>query len=177
MFNCIIALCDRLFAVIGAIIFAQAPLFMQQYMQQVTGRGEELYQQVKAMKEAARFSGKSLDQLISKFLSSSDIDFVHQGELMQALVQRWQTLESALQSWQSSNFLEKPFVFLRHLDREVFSSTFKSFTMGLPLNLEGAVYAMIGTVAGFLLFFCLRKTLSWIARVIGGSYNSCRKTT
>lgn len=63
MFKWIGGLMDRACAVVGAVVFAQAPLFMQQYSQQLIGRTAELKLQVDGMKQAANLSGKTLEQL------------------------------------------------------------------------------------------------------------------
>lgn len=150
-------LCDRICAVIGAIICAQAPLFMQQYSQQLVGREAELHHQVEAMRQAASISGKTLEQFISKFLASGDIDIARQGELMQNLVDRWQALTKALSALQHSSVFERPFIFLGHLNVDTFKSTFYNYSIGLPLTLEGAVYAIIGIAIGYCIFAGIRQ--------------------
>ena len=112
MLNWVGGLFDRICAVIGAVLCGQAPLFMQQYAQQLVGREAELHAQVDAMRKAASLSGKTLQQFIAKFITNSDSDIVHQGQLMQKLVDRWQSFTDALSALQNSTVFERPFVFL-----------------------------------------------------------------
>lgn len=150
-------LMDRVCAVAGAVIFAQAPLFMKQYTQQLISRESELGMQVEAMRNAAGISGKTLDQLIQKFLSNPDPDFIHQGEVMLALLGRWRNLSESLSAMQNSTIWERPFAFAFHLNAEVFSSTLANFTFGIPMTTEGGIYALAGIVVGYGIFAIIRK--------------------
>lgn len=161
-------LMDRIFAVIGAVILAQAPLFMQQYVHQLIGREAELRLQVDAIKHAANLSGKTLEELTRKFIENSDIDIARQGEVMLSMVTRWHNLSDALTAMQESSLWSRPIVFIHHLNADAFWSTLNTFKMGLPLNLEGGIYALIGIVAGYFSFAILRG----IGRKIG---NSCKR--
>jgi len=160
------ALFDRVCAAAGALVFAQAPLFMLQYEQQLTGRAAELLLQVDAMRNAASLSGKSLEQFISKFAQSNDVDFLRQGELMQSVVYRWQHLTETLNAMQSSSVIERPFIFLSNFNTDIAKSTLQHFKLGLPFTIEGGVYAFIGILAGYLLFAIIRKSLQVIGRGI-----------
>lgn len=149
-------LMDRIFAVIGALIFAQAPLFMQEYTQQLLGRESELRLQVDAMRQTATLSGKTLEILIQKFLQNPDKDIVYQGEMLLSLTKRWESLSKALTSIQQSSAWRRPFVFLFYLDTQTFTSTYHHFKIGLPLSLEGGSYALLGILFGYLVFLFLR---------------------
>jgi Protein of unknown function (DUF2937) len=162
MFKWLTGLLDRAFSVIGALIFAQAPLFMQEYTQQLVGRTAELHMQVNAMRQAASLSNKSLEQLMQKFMENPDLDVVRQGEMMHALIGRWQQLSEALAAMQGSTLWGRPFAFLFHLNGDAFSSTFQHFRLGLPLNAEGGIYALLGMACGYLLFLGLKKAASFL---------------
>lgn len=153
---------DRVCAVICAVLFAQIPLFVQQYSQQLIGRVAELRLQVAGMKQAAAVSGKTLEGLIAKFLSNADPDIVRQGELMDGLVQRFNGMSQALNSLQNSSVMERPFVFVAHLNGETFMSTLHNFTIGIPLTVEGGVYGLIGIVIGFCLFSAIRRFFGYL---------------
>lgn len=157
MFRWLGGLMDRICAVAGAIVCAQAPLFMKQYTQQLVGREAELRMQVDAMRNAAAISGKTLEQLINKFLTNPDADFAHQGEVMQNLVTRWHGLFDALNAMESSPFWERPFTFAYHLNTDIFKSTLSNFTFGIPMTVEGGIYAVAGIALGYGLFALVRS--------------------
>jgi len=162
MLKWLAGLMDRAFAVVGAVIFAQLPLFMQQYTEQLIGRESELHMQVDAMRNAAAISGKNIDQYIKKFLDSSDHDFIRQGDIMQDIVNRWHSLSSALSAMEDSSAWSRPISFIYHLNTDIFTSTFKHFTFGIPISLEGGLFALIGIVVGYLTFALLRKLCNLI---------------
>lgn len=163
MFNRIGSILERICALISALIFAQAPLFMQHYTQQLAGREAELHIQVDAMRSIAKQSGKTLDQLIQKFIQHSDLDIMHQGELMQGIVDRWQQFSHALLALQESSFWSRPFLFVAHLNIDTFKSTLHQYHFGLPLTMDGAFYAGIGAILGY---FALRFLRGLCSRVI-----------
>lgn len=152
---------DRLFAVVGALLFSQIPLFMQQYTQRLSGHAGELKIQVGSLIEAASFSSKTLEQLIAKFLSSGDMDFVRQGELMQQILIRFHNLTSALQHLEASTPFTRPFVFLSQIDWKIFHGTLDSYSLGITLSLEGGIYALFGVAFGVLLYRFLITCLQY----------------
>lgn len=169
MLRWIAGLLDRLFAVAGALMASQAPLFIQHYNQQLSGHISELRHQVEIMRTTALRSDKTLDQFIDKFLGSSDMDFVRQGELMQSMVQRLDTLKESFNSLKEATVLTRPFIFLEQFNWDIAKSTFQSFTIGIPLNTEGLIYALIGIVLGYLTFLCIRKlVMAFIYALKGG---------
>lgn len=144
-------LLDRVCAATCGLVFAQMPLFMQQYTQQLLGREAELRLQVNAMQQAAQLSGRSLQAYIQKFIQNSDIDFSRQGEIMQAMYHRWQSISEGLSAMQHSSAWERPFVFMVHFNDETFQGTLQHFSFGLPFTLEGGAYALCGLITGYLL--------------------------
>jgi hypothetical protein len=95
--------------------------------------------------------------LAAKFLSNSDKDIIFQGEQIRNLVAREQNLEYSLQALANSSVYMKPIVFMKNVYPSFIKETWDQFTWGLPLSLEGGVYACIGMLAGFLFFkLCLK---------------------
>jgi hypothetical protein len=164
MFSWVGGLMDRLCAVAGALIFAQIPLFIQQYTQQLVGRQAELQLQSDLMRQSARLSGKTVEQLAQKFIESADQDIVRQGEMMLATINRWTHLSEALNAMQQSSIWSKPVTFLYHINSDVVLSSWKHFKFGLPFTIEGGIYAVFGTVFSCLCF-ALLKSLG--KRIIG----------
>lgn len=157
MWNWIVTMLDRVFAVAGALLFSQVPTFMQQYGQQLTGHVQELKLQLDLMTQTALKSGKTLDQYIHKFLQFSDHDVSNQGQLMQDMVIRYQTLSEASLALNHASAFSKPFVFLNHFYPEIASSTLSFFTPSLSFTLEGGAYVLIGILFGYSIFFFLKK--------------------
>jgi len=160
MLNGIVQIIDRLMAVIGAIFFAQFPMYMQEYRQQLAGHVAELQFQVELMRKAALQSGKTLEQFIHKFQSNGDSDFSRQGDIMNAMVERLHFLSDAYTSMTEASFLGRPFAFLNNIDVGIVKSTFYTYRMGFSFSLEGIIYALFGAVVGYLVFKLLRNSIN-----------------
>ncbi|MCP5508109.1 MAG: DUF2937 family protein [Chlamydiales bacterium] len=152
MLNWLANIVDRVCAVVGALIFAQFPSYVMQYQHQLAGHVNELRHQVGLLKENASHSGKSLDQLIQKFLKVQDADVVSQGEFIQSMVERLNEMTRSLVALHDSTVWTKPFVFLYHLDRQIAADTASDYTWTIPFTFEGLIYALIGVIAGFAFY-------------------------
>lgn len=148
---------DRFFVVLGAFLGSQIPEFLQQYVQRLAGHVDELKYIIDQLSQLASASNKSLEQYIQKFVHSSDLDFVKQGEFMQALVTRWQNLNDSLRSLAQSSYFERPFVFLKEMNYPIAQETFYSYQAGINLTLEGLGYTAIGIIVGILLYQLISK--------------------
>lgn len=152
MWGLVSKMIDRLFAVGGAFAFCQLPLVMQQYSMMLSGHLAESRRQINMMQHAASLTNKTLQEYIAKFLGQQDLDFVHQGQIMQSMQTRHQELNQAYTSLQQSTVWSKPFVFVKNLDSSVFWDTVNDFTPGLTLTLESLIYAVIGLGVGVLIY-------------------------
>lgn len=161
---------DRLFVVIGALIFSQIPLFIDHYQVELGARLTELELQVGLMRQAAHHSHKTLDQYVEKFKESQDPDFSRQGSIMAGMVQRWESLSVSLTALQNASLLERPLIFLKHLNGEIIQSTYKSFSFGLFFTVEVGIYALAGMLFGYLLFAgisrCFEKIIKRAPHVV-----------
>lgn len=162
---------DRIFAVAGALLFIQFPVFMEQYMMHLAGRVDELQYQVLLMREAATQSGKTLNEFINKFIASGDPDFTRQGDIMQGMVQRLTSFSESLTSLINANFLTRPFKFLFHLDWSIAKSTLTTFKVGFFLTFESLIYGLIGVVVGYYVY----QIISHFFRRIGDGFARARR--
>lgn len=150
---------DRIFVVAGALLLLQAPLFMQEYHQQLAGRVAELHLQIEAMQKAATDSGKTLGQFVQKFVQSSDSDFSRQGQIMEKMVLRYQNLSGNLTALDLATVWARPFVFVQYLNYDVALSTLHGFSVGIPLTFEGIIFAFAGMLLGYGVFVFIRKCM------------------
>ena len=136
-------------------LFAQIPVFVDQYLMRLEGHLAESYLQINAYTKAALAGNKTLDQYIAKFLEQADADFLAQGRVMRAAVDRNAFLASSCEALQAANPLIRPLVCVRYLDREILADTWNGFTPGLLVDINLAVWAFIGFVIGCLLFYSI----------------------
>ncbi len=164
MLRLINGLLDRVCVVAGALIFSQAPQFIQQYTQRLGGHIAELKSQVEMIRQTAAFSGKNIEQYIHRFTSSPETDLEQQGLFLQRIVDRLATLSSAMHELQDAASLAKPFVLLGHFQLDVAQGTLQAFQPGLSLNAEGICYALMGIVIAHLLYIGASGTFKSIFR-------------
>lgn len=155
---------DRIFAVAGAIAFAQFPQFFLQYLHQLSGHAAELQIQLEQLKQSVKLSNSSITELIAKFHLSLDPDIVRLGDFMQMIVDRSERFTTALSSLQNASIFTKPFLFIRYFDSSIGRDTFKHFQLGFSFTLEGIVYAFVGMVFGYYVFYSLRSVVLYAGR-------------
>lgn len=154
MIRFIFGVVDRLIGVSGAVLFSQAPMFINQYMQNLSGHVAELNLQIGTLRNAAETSGKTLPEYIGKFLKSPDPDFSAQGVWLGDIMDRFSSMNTSLTALQDSSLWARPLLFVRHCYLDIVEQTYREFTPGLPFSIEGIAYA----VAGMLLF----SSVFWI---------------
>ncbi len=152
MWGIVSKIIDRLFAVGGAFALCQLPLLMQQYSMMLSGHLAESRRQINMMQHAASLTNKTLQEYIAKFLGQQDLDFVHQGQIMQAMQVRYEDLNQAYAALQHATVWSKPFVFMHNLDSAVFWDTARDFAPGIALNIESLIYAVVGLAIGVLIY-------------------------
>ncbi|KAF3363107.1 hypothetical protein PHSC3_000292 [Chlamydiales bacterium STE3] len=156
---------DRIFAVVGAFFFSQIPQFYQQYTTLLAGHLAELNFQIELMENAAKSTGKTLTQLIQKFLASTDVDFHNQGVLMNTTFERWSSFNEAMLALKNASFFNRPFVFSKHFNWQVFKETIEQFTIGFSFTPESILYGIVGIFFGYLLFQLLSRGLFRLKKV------------
>ena len=133
------------------VLFAQVPVFVDQYLMRLEGHLSESCHHIEAFTDAAAAGGKTLDQYIARFLEQSDADFLAQGRLMRATVDRNRFLTVACEALQSASPIIRPIIFVRYLDREILADTWNGFEPGLLITTNLLVWALIGFVFGWVL--------------------------
>lgn len=142
---------DRAACVAGALVFSQAPEFMQQYLQRLGGHLDEARRQLQQFQAVAAQSGLTLDALIAKTSTNPDAAVAKLGGVMHAAAERVDYLLNAELALRDASLWTRPFVFLRHLDAGIARSTWAVFKPAVPTTVEGLVYAGVGVAVALLL--------------------------
>ena len=137
-------LLDRALCVLGAVIFSQAPEFMQQYLQRLGGHLDEARRQLRQFRHAAEQSGLTLDRFITQTSANSDTAVAKLGGVMSDAVTRVDRLQSAQSALLDASLWTRPFVFLRHIASSIAHATWTIFKPAVPTTVEGLVYALCG---------------------------------
>jgi len=139
-------LIDRILCVAGAVLFSQAPEFMQQYLQRLGGHLAEARRQLAQFEDVARQAGRTLQELVAQYATNADPTVVGMGRLMSETETRVNALSASEAALRDASVWERPFVFLRHLDSEIASGTAGVFKPAVPTTIEGTLYALMGVV-------------------------------
>jgi len=153
------SLLDRIAAIGGALVFAQLPEFMVQYIQRLGGHVDELERIIVQYRQAAIESGTGVAAYIRLHLESKIPEFVKTGKIMGDNLERYEELRAAFDALVSSPPALRVCFFLRGINCDIAAETMRDFTPGLPLNMQGAVYGAAGLAAGMFLYFIVKKTL------------------
>ncbi|HEY1849246.1 MAG TPA: DUF2937 family protein [Opitutaceae bacterium] len=137
---------DRVLCAAGAVLFSQAPEFMQQYLQRLEGHLDEARLVVRNFQEAAARSGMTLDQLLAGAASNPDPSMARLGSAVRESAARVGTLESADAAIRAAGAWARPFVFLGHLDPSIARATLSIYRPAVPTTAEGLCYAAAGIV-------------------------------
>lgn len=160
-------LIDRILCVTGAVLFSQAPEFMQQYLQRLGGHLAEARRQLAQFEEIARQAGRTVQELATQYAANTDPSVVGMGRLIGETEMRVTALSASEAALRSASALERPFVFLRQLDWEIARGTSGVFKPAVPTTLEGALYAITGVIVILLLYHGLLAPL--VRRIWSGS--------
>jgi hypothetical protein len=144
-------LIDRLLCVLGAVVFSQAPEFMQQYWQRLGGHLDEARLHLDNFRHAADASGQTLEQFISHTTASTEPSVAQLGGVISDVAARVEALQKAHDALAHATLWQRPVVFVRNFDFGIAHATWKSFKPAIPTTVEGLVYA----VAGILMFLAL----------------------
>lgn len=156
MIRFIFGMVDKLVAVAGALLFSQAPMFIHQYMQGLSGHVAEIKLQIDSLRAVSASSGKTLSEYIAKFIDNPDPDFVAQGKWMGDLLDRYTNLSSSLTALQETSLWTRPLLFIRHCYLDIVDQTYREFTPGLPFSAEGFAYALGGMVIFSTIFWLFK---------------------
>jgi hypothetical protein len=137
-------LLDRALCVLGAVIFSQAPEFMQQYLQRLGGHLDEARRHLRQFQDTAAQSGLTLDRFITQTNANADPAVAKLGAVMSDATTRVQSLDAARTAIQDASLWARPFAFLGHLDPAIAHATWTDFKPAVPTTAEGLVYALGG---------------------------------
>ncbi len=154
-------LLDRVVCVLGAVFFAQAPEFFQQYLQRLGGHLDEARRQLLQFENVAVQSGISLDQLAAQTRASSEITVARLGGVIQATIDRVESLAQAQTALMDASVWSRPFVFLRTMDTDIARATAHLFKPAVPTTAEGLAYALVGLIVALGLFQGLVRFPLW----------------
>lgn len=138
------SLIDRIICVVVAVIFLQAPVLMNQYQNVLAGAQVEASRTYERLEEIALRFDQSVEDFLAELLADDNPKVVANAEADQEQVDRYRWYSEALTAFADANAFTRPMVFFQYLDPQLLDAVV--FQPGLPLTVEGFVYALLGIV-------------------------------
>lgn len=156
-------LAGRVLALALAITAAQFPLFYDAYSHTLAGAQHEAQQRYEELEREAGKLHISVESFIVRHEVNPDTVFQASGRMHRTTLQHHARYSAMLNAVLRASAWEKPVVLKQNFDKGLFSAT--RFTPGLPLTVEGGVYALIGLLLGWaiatLIGAVLRPVQNW----------------
>lgn len=146
---------DRVLCVAGAVLFSQAPEFMQQYLQRLGGHLAEARRHLQEFQNVAVQSGQTLDQLVRTTKTNGDVAIAKLGTVMETAGARVAELSAADIAIREASPFTRPFAFMQHIDVSIANDAWAIYKPAVPTTLEGAMYAGAGILVMLGLYYGL----------------------
>lgn len=163
-------LLDRVFSVVGALTLAQAPAFISHYIQRLAGHLAEAERSVVNWLTIAHKAGLAdVVQLAARYRSSANTEVIEAGNKCLADLQRVEELRAALTAIREAPVWRRGVELIVNMDRSIAAGTLKDFQPNLPMTLESAIYALLGIVAGLIVYAIFKAVLKMIGRALASA--------
>ncbi len=150
---------DRVLFTISFILGVQAPEFIQQYMQRLSGHLNEASFQLQKFQQIAdlQFNG-DMAQMITRYKTNSDEAIKQTGIIVEDMVIRIEGFEQQLAGLEHGQYITKFYHFLSNIDLEMANATVQHFQLAIPLELgaitTGVIFAFVVLILQSGLKFC-----------------------
>ena len=144
----------RVAGLAGIVLGSQAPGFTVQYLQNLTGRVDELATIVEKYDEIVADLGVTRDGYVDDLRAAGRESTDKTADVVEDTYDRYERLLAHLETIEAAEPLRRPLLVARGAEADIAESTMSKFEWSVPLTLEGAVYAIgSGTVVWGALAF------------------------
>lgn len=148
-------LTDRILCVVAAVVMLQTPIYMNQYQNVLAGAQMEAALSYNRLTQIAADFDQTLREYLDELLANDNPKVVANAEEDDEKVKRYESYTASLEAFQQANVFSRPFVFLRHYDPQLGNAV--EFQPGLPITMEGFVYALLGILIAMLLIGLIKR--------------------
>lgn len=143
------SLTDRIICVAFAVLFAQVPVYISQYVDVLSGARMEAKKVYDEVAEVANEYGQSVEVFLGEMAENPDQRVRDLTGVQLNTVQRYHRYTEALEALTKRAGWLKPFALMNHYDPSIHAAMF--FEPNVPLTIEGAIYALMGVIVALLL--------------------------
>jgi len=152
---------DRIAAALGAVTLSQFPQFYGQYLQRLGGHLDEAKRALDLYIRAAEDLGLTLEDYILEHLNSSSEIFVSSGQVIEALLDRYNELDQSYTALQGATIYNRWLIFIQEVDWSIAAGTWNNFMPGIPTTVEGLTYALSGLLLGWGIYALLKAVITF----------------
>ena len=164
--NLIRGILDRIILVAGVVAAGCIPSFIAQYRQRVSGRLDQVLQDLAPFQTVAnQFHHGSLQELINYHLASADRTFHDEGTALQAMVDSAEQLKQALAAL-NTDLYHQLFYMVSKADPLIARATWDIFAPAFNLTPQSVVFAIIVGVVVWLVFLAVWILFERLARIL-----------
>jgi len=164
--NFIRGILDRIILVAGVVAAGCIPSFIAQYRQRVSGRLDQVLQDLAPFQTVAnQFHHGSLQELINYHLASADRTFHDEGTALQAMVDSAEQLKQALAAL-NTDLYHQLFYMVSKADPLIARATWDIFAPAFNLTPQSVVFAIIVGVVIWLVFLAVWILFERLARIL-----------
>jgi hypothetical protein len=159
-------LLDRIILVAGVVAAGCIPSFIAQYRQRVSGRLDQVLQDLAPFQTVAnQFHHGSLQELINYHLASADRTFHNEGTALQAMVDSAEQLRQALAALNTDLFHQLVYM-VSKADPLIARATWDIFAPAFNLTPQSVVFAIVVGVIIWLVFLAVWILISRLVRIL-----------
>ncbi|MGR3952010.1 MAG: DUF2937 family protein [Chlamydia sp.] len=148
-------LIERVVMVLFGLLLSQFPLFVDQYEMRLQAHISEVHLIVAQFEEIAKKRSKPLEEYISKFVRSDDLDIQEQGFFMERSLARYERLLSFQKRIVMKSGWFRPIIFPISCDLSIALETWSFYSLGLFFTEATAIWAFFGAVLGYSIMTAL----------------------
>ena len=159
-FGSIGSVIDRILCVVFAVVLAQAPVYIAQYIDVLAGAQMEAQKTYDDLDNRAAKYEMTVKEFLDRLLENSDPLVRENAEATASTVDRYVRYSAALDDLLNSSALSRPFKLMKHYDPSIHAAM--KFEPNVPLTIEGAFYALAGVLIALLIIGFFRMIFNKI---------------
>jgi hypothetical protein len=142
-------LSERVVAVLFAVAAAQFPIYYAAYCNTLAGAKLEAEARYQELEHEAAQLKLGVETFIQRHETNSDEVFRASGRIHRTTLEHYRRYTAMDAALRSAPIWQRPLALARNFDPQLHAATL--FEPGLPLTLEGGVYALAGLLLAWLL--------------------------
>ncbi len=144
---------DRILCTSMAILFSQAPAYVEQYEAVLAETSEELALESRSIEEQAEENGESVDVFLNRLAADSDSLLSAVGKARLNMLETQREVSQKLDTIRQVPEWKRPWTLYQTWDRNYDQAV--NYRPLIPLNLTGLMYSFAGLLTGMLLAYLL----------------------